>query len=210
VSGHGAAGPGQRLFAQGGDFVTTAVAVDGFPEPALPEVAFSGRSNVGKSSLLNALTGQNDLARTSKQPGRTQALNFFEVGGRLSLVDMPGYGFAKASKKKIAGWTTLIEEYCRTRNSLRRVVVLVDIRRGLMPVDGSWMENLSVLGLSFQVVLTKSDTLKPSEVVAATKSVASAVRRFPAAHPDVLPTSGRSDAGIDDLRDALAELADHR
>ncbi|MCY4065501.1 MAG: ribosome biogenesis GTP-binding protein YihA/YsxC, partial [Rhodospirillaceae bacterium] len=155
---------GRLLFAQECSFVAGVVQVGGLPPDALPEVAFAGRSNVGKSSLINALTNRKALARTSNTPGRTQQINFFDLGGRLCLVDLPGYGYARASKDKVRRWNALIRDYLRGRASLRRVCLLIDARRGLTPGDREIMGLLDASAVSYQIVLTKSDKLHESEL----------------------------------------------
>jgi GTP-binding protein len=152
---------GRRLFAQECRFVAGADRIEALPPIGLPEIAFAGRSNVGKSSLVNALTGRTTLARVSHTPGRTQQLNFFDLGGRLGLVDMPGFGFARVAKSKIKDWSGLIERYLRGRPSLRRVCLLVDARHAAMAVDRAFMDRLDAAAVSYQVVLTKSDKVKP-------------------------------------------------
>ncbi len=200
-------GTGTRLFFQECRFVGAATGPENIPHLGLPEIAFSGRSNVGKSSLLNALTNRKNLARTSSQPGRTQTLNFFSLADRLSLVDLPGYGYARASKKSIAAWTRLIETYLQTRSELQRVVVLIDARRGVMEPDLSWMETLGVLGLSFQIVPTKFDALKQAERDAFAGLIAPYLERFPSAYREIIPTSAQRGDGIEALRASLADLA---
>ena len=198
---------GRLLFAQECTFLRGAARLDGLPEPGLPEVAFAGRSNVGKSSLINALTGRRTLARTSNTPGRTQELNFFDLGGRLILVDLPGYGFAEAPKPQVAAWTRLIRAYLRGRPNLRRVLVLVDARHGLKPLDRDIMRMLDEAAVSYQIVLTKSDKLKPTDLDKRIEETAKASRRHVAAHPVLIATSSQTSTGIPDLRAALVELA---
>jgi GTP-binding protein len=170
------------------------------------EIAFAGRSNVGKSSLINALTNRGGLARTSHTPGRTQELVFFAAGGHLTLVDMPGYGYAAAPKVKVAAWTTLIHTYLRGRANLKRVYVLVDARRGLMAADNEVVAILDSAAVSYQIVLTKADDVKPSELAARLDAIKAALDKHPAAFPEALATSARSGAGIPELRAAIARL----
>lgn len=198
---------GRLLFAQACEFVAGAARFEAIPPGGLPEIAFAGRSNVGKSSLVNALTGRTTLARTSRAPGRTQQLNFFRLGGRLMLVDMPGYGYARVGKKVAQGWGELIRRYLRGRAALRRALVLVDCRHGLKDSDQETMTLLDEAAVSFQVVLTKSDKLDGAALEARIASVAAEVATRPAAHPDVLATSAETGAGIAELRAALASLA---
>jgi GTP-binding protein len=197
---------GRRLFAAEWRFTHASGAVASLPAMVGVEIAFAGRSNVGKSSLINALTGRNGLARTSNTPGRTQELVFFCAGGRLTLVDMPGYGFAAAAKSKIAAWTDLIQAYLRGRANLARVYVLVDARHGLKDVDHGVFKSLDEAATSYQVVLTKADQVKAgvlADVVAATQD---GLRKHPAAYPHVIAISSRDGAGVAELRAAVARL----
>ena len=171
-----------------------------------PEIAFAGRSNVGKSSLINALTGRRALARTSNTPGRTQELIFFGGPGRLVLVDMPGYGYAAAAKSKVAAWTDLIHDYLRGRATLARVYVLIDARHGLKDVDDAILDTLSKAAVSHEIVLTKCDQIEEAALAERTAAVKAAVRKRPAAFPDLIATSARTGAGIDLLRAAIARL----
>lgn len=198
---------GRRLFTQECRFVAGADRVDALPLIELPEIAFAGRSNVGKSSLVNALTGRTTLARVSHTPGRTQQLNFFDLGGRLVLVDMPGFGFARAAKRKIRDWSGLIERYLRGRPTLRRVCLLIDARHGAMAVDRGFMGRLDAAAVSYQVVLTKSDKVKPAELQERIATLAAELAQHVAAHPDIIVTSAHEGAGIPELRAALAALA---
>lgn len=177
------------------------------PEGDLPEVAFAGRSNVGKSSLVNALTGRKTLARASNEPGRTRELNFFRLGDALRLVDLPGYGYAKAPKTEIARWTALTRDFLRGRAPLKRVVLLIDSRHGLKPHDVDVMEALDRSAVTYQIVLTKGDKLKPTELEACVAATAAAIRKRPAAHPEVIATSSETGLGIDLLRAEIAALA---
>ena len=200
---------GRRLFAGPVGFQLSAPRLDILPPADLPEVAFAGRSNVGKSSLLNALTGRNGLARTSNTPGRTQELNLFLVGEPpvMRLVDMPGYGYAEAPKDLVKQWARLVNDYLRGRPTLKRVLVLVDSRHGLKPVDREIMELLDKAAVSYQIVLTKADKIKPTALAAVTAAVAEDARRHPAAHPQLIPTSSETKAGIAELRAAVVGAA---
>ena len=177
------------------------------PEGSLTEIAFAGRSNVGKSSLVNALTGRKTLARTSNTPGRTQQLNFFDLGGRLMLVDLPGYGYAKVSKTDSAAWTDLTRWYLKGRVMLRRVCLLVDARHGLKANDVATMKDLDNAAVPYQIVLTKGDKVKPPARPALIEATVAALKKHPAAHPHVLLTSAETVEGIPELRAALATLA---
>ncbi len=179
-----------------------------FPPLRGPEVAFAGRSNVGKSSLLNALTGQRALARVSNTPGRTRQLNFFDLGGRLTLVDMPGYGYAQAGKDIKADWQGLMFDYLRGRPSLRRVMLLLDARIEVKEADRAVMGLLDRAAVTFQLVLTKADGVKPPALERKLAAVLALVRQHPAAHPEVLVTSSATGEGIEALRAALAGLAE--
>lgn len=197
---------GRRLFAGPCDFIWGATRLDQLPPPDRPEIAFAGRSNVGKSSLLNALTGRTALARVSKTPGRTQQLNFFDLGTRLRLVDLPGYGFAKVSKDKVADWVELTDRFLAGRPNLRRVLLLIDARHGAKDPDHAAMSLLDGAAVSYQAVLTKTDKLEPEALAAARDALALALRAHVAAHPDILATSAESGAGIAELRGLLAGL----
>jgi GTP-binding protein len=198
---------GRQLFAQVCEFVTGAARVEHIPETALPEVAFAGRSNVGKSSLLNALTGRASLARTSNAPGRTREINFFKLGGRLILADLPGYGYARAPKARVKRWTWLIDAYLRGRARLRRACLLIDARHGIKPADREMMAALDGAAVSYQVVLTKCDKLQPPALEASLHAVTRELARHTAAHPEIFATSARDGRGIPELRAALATLA---
>jgi GTP-binding protein len=201
---------GRRLFAGEWSFAGAASSRDSLPPSARPEIAFAGRSNVGKSSLINALTGRRALARTSNSPGRTQDLIFFHGPNRLTLVDMPGYGHAEAAKTKIAAWTRLIHDYLSGRATLARVYVLVDARHGLKPADDAILETLSKAAVSHEIVLTKCDQVSDAVLAERLKAVSAAISKRPAAFPDLLATSARSGAGIADLRAAIARLRAER
>jgi GTP-binding protein len=199
---------GRLLFARECTFLRGVVALDTLPPfGQLPEVAFAGRSNVGKSSLINALTGRNTLARTSNTPGRTQEINFFDLAGRMILVDMPGYGFAQAPKGMVERWTRLVKGYLRGRPVLRRAMVLVDSRHGLKDSDRDMMKLLDQAAVVFQIVLTKADKLKPHEVEAVRARTAAEIAGHVAAHPHLIVTSSEKGLGIAELRAELASLA---
>jgi len=198
---------GRVLFAGPVEFELGVASLDQLPEGDLPEVAFAGRSNVGKSSLINAVTGRSKLARASTEPGRTRELNFFRVGDRLRLVDMPGYGYAKAGKADIKRWTTLVRDYLRGRAALKRVMLLVDARHGLKPHDREVMDVLDQAAVNYQLVLTKADKPKPTEVVALSAAARAEIHKRPAAHPDVIATSAETGLGIEQLRAEIAALA---
>ncbi|MEE8351221.1 MAG: ribosome biogenesis GTP-binding protein YihA/YsxC [Rhodospirillales bacterium] len=198
---------GRLLFAQQCDFVLGATTMDQVPETSLAEIAFAGRSNVGKSSLINALTGRKTLARTSNTPGRTRQVNFFDLGGLLMLTDLPGYGYAKAPKAEIRQWTRLINDYLKGRVGLRRACLLIDARHGLKATDREVMKTLDTAAVVYQVVLTKCDKLKESALKARIEEVLGELAKHPAAHPDVIATSARKGDGIAEVRATLAALA---
>ena len=188
------------LFARPVAFMMGAVSVDGLPPDDLPEVAFAGRSNVGKSSLINALVGQKHLARASNEPGRTREVNFFVLNEALRLVDLPGYGWAKASKTTVKKFQNLGRDYLRGRPSLMRCYLLIDARHGLKEVDKEPMDALDKAAVSYQIVLTKADKIKPAELAKVIDSAQAAIRKRPAAHPVVLATSSEKGLGIPELR----------
>jgi GTP-binding protein len=198
---------GRLLFAQECEFLRGAASLDGIPPAELPEVAFVGRSNVGKSSLVNALTGRKTLARVSNTPGRTREINFFRLGGRLTLADLPGYGYARVSRTDSERWTELIFAYLRGRPNLRRTVLLIDSRRGPMPQDVEVMALLDRSAVSYQLVLTKVDKLKSGELAQVEAQTDAEARRHAAAHPELIATSAEKGDGIPALRAALAALA---
>jgi GTP-binding protein len=201
---------GHRLFAGQWNFTSAASSVDSLPRMAGPEIAFAGRSNVGKSSLINGLTGRRALARTSNTPGRTQELIFFGGPHRLVLVDMPGYGYAAAAKTKIAAWTSLITNYLHGRATLARVYLLIDARHGLKDIDKTILDTLGEAAVSHQIILTKCDQIGTSELTDRMAAVAAAIRKRPAAFPDLLATSAKSGTGIAQLRAAVARLLGER
>jgi len=198
---------GRLLFARECTFLTAAAQEEQLPELGLPEVAFAGRSNVGKSSLLNALTGRKTLARTSQTPGRTRQINFFGLAERLVLVDLPGYGYARAAKTEVRQWTDLTRRYLKGRPQLRRICLLIDARHGLKPSDRDIMAELDEVAASYQIIFTKADKIGPEACAALIQRTAEALARHPAAYPDCVATSAVSGLGIADLRALLAMLA---
>ncbi|MDA7949054.1 MAG: ribosome biogenesis GTP-binding protein YihA/YsxC [Hyphomicrobiaceae bacterium] len=195
-----------KLFRRPCTFLKGVVRVSELPDDSLPEVAFAGRSNVGKSSLLNALVGQKSLARTSNTPGRTREVNYFLLDERIYLVDLPGYGYARASKKEVAGWNQLIQDYLRGRASLRRVFLLIDARHGLKSSDEPTLALMDQAAVSYQVVLTKADKVKASELEKTVGRVSNALAKHPAAYPELIVTSSRKGSGLTDLRAAILTL----
>ena len=198
---------GRRLFAREARFITGTAEASALPRDNLPEVAFAGRSNVGKSSLLNALTGRRALARTSNTPGRTRQINFFDLDARLMLVDLPGYGYAEAPRTEIGRWTALLRRYLETRTALRRVCVLVDSRHGIKEIDHPLMRLLDASGVSYQIVLTKTDKVGSGELALIAERTAAELATHPAAHPEIHLTSASERHGIAALRASLGSFA---
>jgi GTP-binding protein len=203
---------GRKLFSGDWQFFWASPSIETLPPMAGMEVAFAGRSNVGKSSLINALTGRNALARTSHTPGRTQELIFFEGPEQAGfrLVDMPGYGYASAPKARIASWTALIHKYLQGRSTLARVYVLIDARHGFKEVDLDVLKTLDKSAVSYQLVLTKADQVKPTELERCAAATTAALAKHPAAFPEVLATSARTGAGMPELRAAMVRLLGER
>lgn len=197
----------RKFFAGPCDFISGAASVESLPPIALPEVAFAGRSNVGKSSLVNALTGRRTLARVSARPGHTRQINFFDLAGRLYLVDLPGYGFAQVSKSMKESWQDLASAYLRGRPTLKRIWLLIDSRHGVKDSDHETMKNLDRAAISYQLILTKTDQLRQAEIPRAIASAEVAARKHGAAHPKVLPTSSETGYGIPELRAEIAAVA---
>ena len=197
---------GRLLFARECDFLKGVVAIDHLPSPDRAEFAFAGRSNVGKSSLLNALTGRKNLARTSNTPGRTQEINFFSIGNELYLVDMPGYGYARTSRSKVEAWTKLIKDYLRGRVALRRVFLLIDARHGIKSNDEEIMTLLDTSAVSYQIVLTKADKVRGGGLDALLERTTAQIKKHPAAYPEPLLTSSGKGTGIAELKATVHEL----
>ena len=199
---------GRWLFAQQCEFIEGAAGLSQIPETEIPEVAFAGRSNVGKSSLINALTGRKTLARISNTPGRTQQINFFVLAERMMLADLPGYGFARAPKDAVQRWTHLVEIYLKARVPLARCILLIDSRHGLKANDNTIMDMLDTAAVSYQIVLTKADKPSVPQVEACLAATAAAAAKRPAAHPQILVTSAQTGQGIPELRAVIAALAE--
>lgn len=203
---------GRLLFARSVDFMMSGVSLDTLPPGDMPEVCFAGRSNVGKSSLINALTNQNGLARASNTPGRTRELNYFNADDRIRLVDLPGYGYARASKTDIAKWTTLTRAYLAGRAPLRRIFLLIDSRHGLKDGDREIMAMLDETAVTYQIVLTKVDKIKQADLEKVMNRTERSIAKRPAAHPEIIQTSSVKKSGLDVLQAEIAALAlaDHR
>jgi len=197
---------GRKLFAGECAFLLGAASLQQIPDTQLPEIAFAGRSNVGKSSLVNALTGRKSVARTSHTPGRTQQVNFFDLGGRMIMADLPGYGYARAPKDQVAKWTRLVNAYLKGRPQLRRVLVLIDARHGIKDVDRTVMKMLDIAAVSYQMVLTKTDKVKAGPLERLLESMHGELARHVAAHPIIRCTSSAKKVGIEDLRAELATV----
>jgi GTP-binding protein len=197
----------RKLFAAPCEFIAGAASFDSLIPSSLPEVAFAGRSNVGKSSLVNALTGRRTLARTSSSPGHTRQINFFDLANRLFLVDLPGYGFAQVSKSMKETWADLASAYLRGRPTLKRVCLLIDSRHGVKDADRETMKNLDAAAVSYQLVLTKTDHLRPTQIPKAIAAAEAVARKHGAAHPQVLPTSSETGFGIAELRVEIMDVA---
>jgi GTP-binding protein len=197
---------GRRLFGGPSRFLLGVAKLEQLPPPAGVEIAFAGRSNVGKSSLINALTGVNGLARASNTPGRTRELNFFDVNSQLTLVDMPGYGYAKAPKHEVKVWQAVLRGYLRGRPGLTRAFVLIDSRHGILKADEEMFDLLDEAAVTYQAVLTKSDKIKPAELEKMRETVAAAVKKHPAAFPEIHATSSEKGGGIPELRAEIAGL----
>lgn len=198
---------GRLLFARDVNFMLSAVSLDTLPSARLPEICFAGRSNVGKSSLINALTNRKGLARASNTPGRTRELNYFNIDERLFVVDLPGYGYAKASKSDIAKWTKLTREFLFGRASLRRVFLLIDSRHGTKESDIELMNMLDETAVTYQIVLTKIDKIKKNEIDKVHIKTSALIAKRPAAYPNIILTSSEKKSGLDELRSTIASIA---
>ena len=196
----------RKLFAGSCEFFAGSTEIENLPPVGLPEIAFAGRSNVGKSSLINALTDRKTLARTSRTPGRTQQLNFFNLDNRITLVDMPGYGYARASKSRIRDWTTLMHDYLKGRATLMRLCMLIDARHGFKESDKILMNELDKAAVVYQIILTKADKVSKTTVFEFSKNFDTMRKEHPAGHPDIIATSARRGLGIPELRASLAAL----
>ena len=200
----------RKLFSGRIEFLKSAPKLEHLPDPTVPEIAFAGRSNVGKSSLINAVTNRSKLARASNTPGRTQELNYFDVGQPLSfrLVDMPGYGFAEAPRDMVKRWRFLINDYLRGRGVLKRALVLIDSRHGLKSVDHEVMDMLDAAAVSYHLVLTKADKVKTTALQALLQETVNQAAKHPAAHPHIFTTSSETGSGIAELRTAILEATE--
>ena len=198
---------GRLLFAQSCQFLLGVASLKQLPGDELPEIAFAGRSNVGKSSLVNALTGRKTLARTSNTPGRTRQLNYFDLGGRLMMVDLPGHGYARVSKTEVHGWTKLVRDYLRGRQSLKKLCLLVDARHGLKDSDEELMDMMDEAGVAYQLILTKTDKVKSQQRDKTLDDVRKAIKKRAAAFPEVMVTSSVKGFGIPELRALLSQIA---
>ena len=196
----------RKLFAGSCQFFAGSTKIENLPQAGLPEVAFAGRSNVGKSSLINALTDRKALARTSRTPGRTQQLNFFNLDNRITLVDMPGYGYARASKSRIEDWTALMYDYLKGRATLKRLCILIDARHGIKGSDKILMNELDKAAVVYQIILTKADKASKTTMLEFLKNFDRMRKEHPAGHPDIITTSAREGIGIPELRASLAAL----
>ena len=198
---------GRKLFAGDCDFIAGVTGLDNLIGMSLPEVAFAGRSNVGKSSLINALTGRKMLARTSHTPGRTQQLNFFDLGGQIFVVDLPGYGYARAAKTKVRAWNKLIRQYLQGRQTLQRVCVLIDSRHGIKDVDKEILDMLDESAVTYMIVLTKIDKIKQDELEKRLIEITEKIKTRPAAFPYIFQTSSAKGQGVEELRAELAKFS---
>lgn len=198
---------GRKLFVGDCDFVAGVTSLSNLIPMSLPEIAFAGRSNVGKSSLINALTNRKMLARTSHTPGRTQQLNFFDLGGRMFIVDLPGYGYARASKAKVKSWNDLIRKYLRGRQTLQRVCLLIDSRHGFKDVDTEIMNMLDEVAVTYMIILTKIDKVKKAELEKCMADIQAELKKRPAAYPFIFKTSSAKLKGIAEVRAELTKFA---
>ena len=198
---------GRHLFAQNCTFMLGVASLKQLPDDSLPEIAFAGRSNVGKSSLINSITGRNSLARTSNTPGRTRELNFFDLGGRMRIVDMPGYGYARASKSDVKNWNLLIKDYLRGRQSLRKLLILIDSRHGMKESDRELMDMLDDAAVQYNVIMTKADKVTKAILTDTHGKISGELKKRAAASPDVLTSSSAKKQGIEEIRAMLASMA---
>ena len=196
----------RKLFAGECQFFAASTNLENLPPSSLPEIGFAGRSNVGKSSLINALTGRKTLARTSRTPGRTQQLNFFNLNGYMVLVDMPGYGFARVSKSRVRSWTNLMHDYLKGRSTLKRLCLLIDSRHGIKDSDKELMNELDKAAVVYQLILTKADKVSVKDITEFSRGFELMRKKHPASHPEIIATSVRKDKGILELRSSLSLL----